>query len=66
MTSGSVRKWELIALAVLLVLIVRCLVGFRVGIGILKGQKGWPTADALRAASYRFGASAARPCVRAV
>jgi hypothetical protein len=80
MTSGSVRKWGLIALAVLLVLIVGCLVGFRVGIGILKekmvealgpasemtairvgwssveveglrikGQKGWPAADELRA-----------------
>ena len=36
MTSGSVRKWGLIALTVLLVLIVGCLVGFRVGIGILK------------------------------
>jgi hypothetical protein len=80
MTSGSVRKWGLIALAVLLVLIVGCLVGFRVGTGILKekmvaalgpdgeitairvgwssveveglrikGQKGWPAADELRA-----------------
>lgn len=36
MTSGSVRKWGLIVLVVLLVLIVGCLVGFRVGIGILK------------------------------
>ena len=30
------RTWGLIALAVLLVVIVACLVGFRVGIGILK------------------------------
>jgi len=36
MTRGSVRTWGLIALAVSLVLIVGCLVGFRVGIGILK------------------------------
>jgi len=35
-TSGSVWKWGLMALAVLLVLIVGCLVGYRVGIGILK------------------------------
>ncbi|HSD50297.1 MAG TPA: DUF748 domain-containing protein [Candidatus Methylomirabilis sp.] len=80
MASGRVRKWGLIALVVLLVLIVGGIVGFRVGIGILKGkvvealgpdseiaairvgwssveveglrikgQKGWPTADALRA-----------------
>ncbi len=78
--SGSVRKWGLIALAVLLVLIVGGMVGFRVGIGILKGkvvaalgpdseitkirvgwssveveglrikgQRGWPAADEVRA-----------------
>jgi len=80
MASGRVRKWGLIALIVLLVLIVGGIVGFRVGIGILrgkvvealgpdseiagirvgwssveveglriKGQKGWPAADELRA-----------------
>jgi len=80
MVCGRLRKWGLIALAALLVLIVGCLVGFRVGIGTLKekmvealgpdseiteirvgwssveveglrikGQKGWPAADELRA-----------------
>ena len=80
MPSGGVRKCGLIALVVLVVLIVGGIVGFRVGIGILrgkvvealgpdseitgirvgwssveveglriKGQKGWPAADELRA-----------------
>ncbi len=75
-----VRKWGLIVLVVLLVLIVGGIIGLQVGIGILKGkvvealgpdseirairvgwssveveglrikgQKGWPTADALQA-----------------
>jgi hypothetical protein len=38
MASGRVRKWGLIALVVLLVLIVGGIVGFRVGIGILRGK----------------------------
>lgn len=80
MASGRVRKWGLIALVVFLVLIVGGIVGFWVGIEILKGkvvealgpdseireirvgwssveveglrikgQKGWPEADELRA-----------------
>ncbi len=80
MASGRVRKWGLIALVVLAILIVGGIVGFRVGLGILKGkvvealgpaseiteirvgwsrveveglrikgQKGWPAVDELRA-----------------
>lgn len=80
MASERVRKWGLIALVVFLVLIVGGIVGFRVGIDILKGkviealgpdseireirvgwssmeveglrikgQKGWPAVDELRA-----------------
>jgi len=44
------RTWGLIALAVLLVLIVGCLVGFVEGLRI-KGQKGWLAAEELRAES---------------
>jgi hypothetical protein len=42
--------WGLIALAVLLVLIVGCLVGFVDGLRI-KGQTGWPATEELRAES---------------
>ena len=41
MASGRVRKCGLIALVVLVVLIVGGIVGFRVGIGILKGKSEW-------------------------
>ncbi len=40
MVCGRLRTWGLIALAVLLVLIVGGIVGFRMGIGILKGKVG--------------------------
>jgi hypothetical protein len=38
MASGRARKWGLIGLVVLLILIVGGIVGVRVGIGILKGM----------------------------
>lgn len=80
MTVGKGQRWGLIALAVLVVLIVGGIVGFRVAVGVLKGKvvealgpgseitsirvgwasvdveglrikgpKGWPAADTLRA-----------------
>jgi hypothetical protein len=44
--------------------IVGCLVGFVEGLRI-KGQKGWPAAEELRAASCCVGAIKAGPSVRA-
>ena len=47
MTVGKSKRWGLIALAVLVVLIVGGIIGFRVAVGVLKGK----VAEALGAGS---------------